>query len=230
MSLLSSFRDEAWDPHDPGRARQRGWRPWRRGTDRWICGPVPATVAERMGLLIPTHMTPEETEALVELARGKYVLEVGSWLGSSTVAMARVAERVWAVDWHRSDPHLAAAVGGMFDSARPFLDNLDRAGVRDRVVVVIGRSEEVLPRLRAWRQVDSAVLAEDGTFGLAFLDGAHDADQVAVDAQNAIELLAPGTGVLAAHDYGLFGVAEGLKEVGLSRPARQVGSLAVFHL
>lgn len=166
---------------------------------------------------IPTHMTPEEVSALVELARGKYVLEVGSWLGHSTVAMAQVARCVWAVDWHRSDAELAASIGGTFDSARPFLDNLDAAGVRDRVVAVIGRSEEVLFRLGL------------RAFNLSFLDGGHSADQVFVDARGAIEATTR-PGVLAAHDYGLFGVAEGLARAGLRQPTRTVGSLAIFQL
>lgn len=174
---------------------------------------------------IPTHLSPEETAALVDLARGKLVLEVGSWLGHSTVAMARVAERVWAVDWHRSDPHLEWATGGRFDSAHQFLDNLDRAGVRDRVVAVIGRSEEVLPRLVGGRDAEIP-------FDLVFLDGYHSVEQTEMDARNALSVLGPVPGrdqVIAAHDYGLFGVTEGLHRAGLGAPDRTAGYLAIFR-
>lgn len=188
--------------------------------EREVSGPVPAS-REVLEAPIPTHMSPEETAALVDLARGRYVLEVGSWLGHSTVEMARVAERVWAVDWHRSDPHLEWATGGCVDSARQFLDNLDRAGVRDRVVAVIGRSEEVLPRLAG------------GRFDLVFLDGYHSEEQTETDARNALSVLGPVPGrnqVIAAHDYGLFGVTEGLRRAGLGAPDRTAGYLAIFQL
>lgn len=46
----------------------------------------------------------DECEALQKLATGKTCLEIGSFLGKSTVAMAETARVVRAVDTFRSNP------------------------------------------------------------------------------------------------------------------------------
>jgi len=44
------------------------------------------------------HVTFEECQMLQDHARGKMCLEIGSWFGRSTIAMAETAEKVYAVD------------------------------------------------------------------------------------------------------------------------------------
>lgn len=156
---------------------------------------------------IPTSVSRSEAERLCELAEGKVVLEVGSWWGFSTVAMALVAKRVHAVDWHQGDDH-----AGNDESLAPLMANLDRYGVRDRVVVHVGRSEDVLP------------LFPTGHFDLAFIDAFHTTEAVRAD----IHLVLPLVGVhgyIAFHDYGLFGVKEAVDELG--KPIELTESLAV---
>lgn len=135
-------------------------------------------------------MTPDEVKRLVELAEGNEVLEVGSWLGHSTVAMAQVATRVYAVDWHRGDPD-----AGPERTAHEFLANLRDHRVEDRVVPIVGRAEDVLPVL-----VDRIAY-------LGFHDAYHGARDVERDALLMARLC---YGLIAFHDYGdgRFGVTE----------------------
>lgn len=102
---------------------------------------------------IPSALTPDETAELRRLARGGTVLEVGSLLGYSTVALAQVAHRVDSVDPHEGYPA---------DNPRPtlstFIENLVRHNVRDTVCIHIGYDKQVLPYLRR------------GMYDLAFLD------------------------------------------------------------
>ena len=169
-------------------------------------------------------VTYAECARLAELARGARVLEVGSYYGRSTVALASVSTAVHAVDPHE---------GGPSDATRTlddFLANLDRYGVRDRVVVHVGRSTQVLPMFR------------DGGFSLVFIDAMHQRPDVDVDLVLSARCLEPG-GCLALHDYGLdgvqvgdrweaFGVTEALHEfvelTGAARP-EVVDTLAVIH-
>lgn len=135
-------------------------------------------------------MSPAELARLAELADKRTVLEVGSWLGASTVAMAATARIVHAVDWHRGDPH-----AGDDETVHQFLDNLASHGVRDRVVAHIGRTEDVLPILRP------------RSFDFAFHDAFHETDAVLADLAAMWPLMAPGSQI-AVHDYGLFGVKD----------------------
>jgi predicted O-methyltransferase YrrM len=141
---------------------------------------------------IASSLTEAECRRLAELAEGKVALELGSWLGRSTIALGSTAVRVHAVDWHRGDEHT-----GPLGTLTPFLRNITRYGVRDRVVVHVGRLEEVAPVLGPER------------FDLVFIDGFHTVDAVRQD----IELLLPTVrdgGLLAFHDYGHpgYGVTE----------------------
>jgi SAM-dependent methyltransferase len=160
---------------------------------------------------VPTALSPAELERLSALARGRVVLELGSCYGASTVALARSARQVHAVDWHRGD-----AQSGWFESLGPYLANLERQAVRERVVTHIGRFDEVLPILRP------------ASFDLVFLDGCHDAEHVRRDVQLATPLLAPD-GLLAFHDYGRYSVSEVVDELAAGRDLELVDTLAVLR-
>lgn len=122
-----------------------------------------------------------EIRVLARLACGRTVLEVGTFHGFSAVLMARCgAVRVHAVDWHRGGGEL-----GDRDTLCRCWANLDRFGVRDQVVLHVGRSEVVLPLLRPH------------SFDLAFVDGGH--DRAPADTELVMPLVRPG-GLIAWHD------------------------------
>lgn len=146
--------------------------------------------------MIPTSMTEVERDRLVELAANKDVLEVGSWLGYSTIAMALAGAVVHAVDWHRGDPQ-----SGPQDSAAHFLEHVKFHDVRNNVIAYIGRSEMVLPVFR------------EGIFEFGFHDSYHGERAVRRDLKFMMWALKPGA-LLAVHDYGRFGVKEAVDEYG----------------
>lgn len=126
----------------------------------------------------------EEAVRLAELAKGLTVLELGSYVGRSTVAMARTARMVYAVDWHR---------GGHPDypeqyTLHTFISNLDNYGMRDRVVPLLGRTADVLPVLR------------DDSFDFCFIDAAHTYEDAEADLRQASRLVREGARI-ACHDY-----------------------------
>lgn len=100
--------------------------------------------------------------------------------------MAHAARHLVSVDWHRGDKDTDSARRGFTLPA--LLANLDWCGVRDRVTVIVGRSQEACP-----------VLAP-AAFDLCFVDGAHSQEQVDWDSRQALRLVRPG-GVIAWHDW-----------------------------
>lgn len=160
---------------------------------------------------IETSVTEQEARRLVELATGKRVLEVGSWRGFSTVAMAQVAERVHSVDWHIGDDHAG------HDSSLPELfANVQRYGLLHKVVMHVGNAAAVLPMLPA------------GYFDFAFIDGFHDTETVLRDA-TLVMTLVHSYGHIAFHDYGLFGVAAAVDALEGVRFVDLTGTLAVVE-
>ena len=143
------------------------------------------------GLVIPSDIqsavTPEEARALAGLARGKTVIELGAYHGFSTVVLASVAAEVVSIDWHMGDEH-----AGLGDTWDIFSASIDRYGMRDRVIVIRERFEDVLPRLAA---------EHAGKFDGCFLDAKHDEESVTRDLRLALPLIKPG-GFCAVHDYG----------------------------
>lgn len=136
-------------------------------------------------------VTPAECDRLAELAAGGRVLEIGSFLGRSTIAMAAVARVVHSIDPHNGGPPEQR------DTLSGFLSNLARYGVRDRVVVHVGVSSQIVPLFR------------ESTFDLVFIDAAHHRPHVDRDLRLALDCLTAG-GVIACHDYateGAFGAA-----------------------
>lgn len=147
----------------------------------------------------------EECEELARLAEGKTVLEVGSYHGRSTVALASTAKKVHAVDWHLGDDH-----AGHDDTAAVFFENITRYGVRDRVAAHVCRLSEFVPLITGAR------------FDGVFIDACHTKEAVLWDFINVSCLT---DGWVAFHDYGRFGVTEVVDSLG--KP-QVVDSLAVL--
>ncbi len=123
-------------------------------------------------------LTQAEGEALAELARGKRVLEIGSYFGRSTICMAQTAERVTAIDyWDGRGTPVPQ------DTLPKFKENLARYGVAHKV-------DAVTPDKAHNRH----------SFDFIFIDGAHDLGSVQNDIAYAQQLLAPG-GLIGFHDY-----------------------------
>ena len=128
-----------------------------------------------------------ECQELAGLARGATVLELGSYFGRSTIALASTASVVHSVDPHDGGPPEAPSTLG------PFLENLERHGVRSKVIVHVGLSTDVVPLFRP------------ETFDMAFVDAMHQRPQVDIDLALAAGCLRPG-GRIAFHDYAVEGV------------------------
>lgn len=153
----------------------------------------------------PGFMPAEEGMALAAAAVAVPLpgplLEVGSYLGKSTLYLAAAAREragvVVTVDHHRGseehqegweyhDPDLVDPVTGRFDTLPGFRRTIALAGAEDVVVAVVARSE---------------VLA--GLWGtpvpFVFFDGSHTEVSARRDYAAWVPHLAPG-GVLAIHD------------------------------
>lgn len=124
-------------------------------------------------------LTEEEGRALSEAASGHHVLEIGSYCGRSTICLAQTAESVVSVD-----PHDGRGTPSPRETYSEMLSNLARYGVAEKVTAIVGAVQD----------------APNGTYGLVFIDAAHDYPSVSQDIIAALRRLAPG-GRLAFHDY-----------------------------
>lgn len=125
----------------------------------------------------------EEGRALADLARGKRVLEIGSYCGRSTVCLAQTACHVVALD-----PHDGRCTPRPKDTLAELKANLGRYGVGGRVGIVKGTS------------ADMQTTGSRAKFDVIFIDGDHDLNSVRQDIALAADRLAPG-GLIAFHDY-----------------------------
>jgi predicted O-methyltransferase YrrM len=179
---------------------------------------------------IPTAMAEVELDRLNELAVGKTVLEIGSRYGASTIGMAGSgAAVVYALDWHKGDKWHEAAGAGVGDTLTQFWLHVYFYKLRDKIIPLVGSSQQVLP------------LLQDETFDLIFVDGDHSYEGASYDFQQALRLLKPG-GTIAIHDYErelkLTGYQGTPLEIGVTRAAdellgsadEQVDSLAIYHM
>lgn len=130
---------------------------------------------------IPGWLTEEEGNELARLATGKLVLEIGSYCGRSTVAMAATAKAIFSIDPHDSsttEPHPPIQTLAIFQ------ENV--AGLP--VIPFLGRVEQIEPYLIP------------ASFDMVFVDGDHGLKACLRDMRIAEHVLRPG-GVIAVHDY-----------------------------
>lgn len=127
---------------------------------------------------------------LIEYAKPRTVLEIGSHCGVSTECFALHCERVVAVDpW----PH-----------KRYWLAFLGRCGEYDNLEIVKGISPDDLAQFA------------DGEFDMVYIDGDHDEDSVTADIMGSKRLV---TRWIAGHDYSHGGVERAVTKL-LGKPAR----------
>jgi tetratricopeptide (TPR) repeat protein len=153
-------------------------------------------------------------------AVGARFVEVGSWLGKSTVYLARQIAAsgkgisLTAVDTFRGSPgeeqqqKVVAAHGGSVRGA--FEANLRRYGVLGRVAVLEAPS------------VAAAASFPDGTLDFVFIDADHAYESARADLLAWLPKVRPG-GVLAGHDIDSEGVARAVREVLPPTGVRPVG-------
>ena len=167
------------------------------------------------------------------------LLEVGSYCGKSAVylgAAARAAGTVlFSVDHHRGseenqagwehhDPELVDPATGRMDTLPFFRRTIERAGLEDAVVAVVGDSPAIATH---WRT----------PLGLVFVDGGHALDVVLADYEAWSPHVAAG-GVLVFHDVfedprdggqAPFEVWKRAVASGMFTPVSTTGSLRVLR-
>jgi len=144
---------------------------------------------------------PEEVKELQGFAKDKVCLEMGSFHGKSTIALAEVAKIVYAVDTFRASGNGAEQVKGAaheFTNLLPFCTNIfGHTNIR----ICIGLSHEI------------AKTFDDNSFDLIFVDGSHKYEDVLLDKKSWWPKLKTG-GIMAFHDYkGFPGVTKAVDEV-----------------
>ena len=96
---------------------------------------------------VPGMLTAHEVDCLFLLGQIDHcdgvIVEIGSWKGKSTIALARGAatthrEKIYAIDPHAVQPE----EGYLDDTRAEFLANLKQAGVDSQVVPMIMNSEK----------------------------------------------------------------------------------------
>jgi len=167
------------------------------------------------------------------------LLEVGSYCGKSAVYLGAAARAgrnlLFSVDHHRGseenqagwehhDPELVDAATGRMDTLPFFRRTIERAGLEDVVVAVVGDSPAIAAH---WRT----------PLGLVFVDGGHALDVVVADYEAWSPHVAPG-GVLVFHDVfedpreggqAPFEVWKRAVASGMFTPVSTTGSLRVLR-
>ena len=139
--------------------------------------------AEKIG--ISGFLHPVELEMLVDLACGKDVLEIGSFKGLSSWAMATVAKSLTCIDTWKSN-----SAGQTQMPEFTTLDDFNKAISRfTNVTQLIGTSEQ-------WAKS----VEPDRTADMIFLDAMHTYEDVKADIQRWWPKLRMG-GTLVMHDY-----------------------------
>jgi hypothetical protein len=131
------------------------------------------------------------------------VVEIGSWKGRSTIALAlgvqvRGTGRVFAIDPHSGGQEMVEMYGAV-DTFAEFNDNLERAGVKEVVEPIRALAHLARPRFR------------NGSVQVLFIDGSHLYSDVLQDIDDWLTALSDQA-VVAFNDPSAFGVYRALRE------------------
>jgi len=191
----------------------------------WITGTADPDRGLAAVMSIPGQITREEARTLMDLARqtplNTAIVEIGTFRGRSSVALALGSRRGHGNRVYAIDPHVefVGVLGGRFgpEDMAHFYRNVTKAGVGSLVAAIC------LPSLAASR-------AWTGAVGMLWIDGDHRREAVNADLQ-AWSPFVVAKGIIAFHDAD----AEGVRDViafarrdGTLQPAGRVGALAWF--
>lgn len=140
---------------------------------------------------LPGMLTVAEIDCLFQLGQfnqsGGVIVEIGSWKGKSTLALARGASKVHNEKIYAIDPHkVLPEEGYLEDTEAEFRATIKQGGVDDRVVPLIMTSAAAA---RGW----------DKPIRLLWIDGDHRYDAAKLDFTLWEPHLVEG-GILAMHD------------------------------
>lgn len=124
-----------------------------------------------------------EGSMLAGLAIGKDCLEIGSFKGKSTVAMAQVAKSVLAIDTFLADGSGQTQKSSL-TTLDEFLSNIEGY---NNIEYKVGRSQDILPTLNK-------------SFDLVFIDGLHIYGQVCLEIKLCLDLIKED-GIFVFHDF-----------------------------
>lgn len=164
-----------------------------------------------------------EYDALVELATDRRVLEIGTWQGLSTGALAQRAKHVTTIDWFKGDRYTAR-----YSQTKPetlvnrLYAGLRNNGVEDQVTLIVADFRNILPLLNPL------------DFDLLFYDGDHGGEPTQVAMDWALGMSAQST--VCVHDYKPNNpIMDGLRAAvdtftsRANRPLRRIGSIAIME-
>jgi len=159
---------------------------------------------------------PKEARALVKLAKDKNCLEIGSYKGRSTIAMASTAKHVFTIDTFRADTTRPSYQIPDNVSGHTTLDIFNR-NIKgyDNIEYMIGLSEEILPTL-------------DKMFDLVFIDGCHDKEQVEIEIKLSWDLI-KDDGIFIFHDINLGRLRQAVVAVFDESKLTKIHTLAWAH-
>ena len=146
------------------------------------------------------HESARQVETTVQ---NPIVVEIGSWKGRSTIALAlglktRGAGTVYAIDPHTGSPDLVRQFGPV-DTFDAFLENIRQAGVSEFVVPVRATAHDARERF------------VENSAHLLFVDGSHEYADVRQDIDDWSAVVVAG-GVVAFNDPSAPGVYRALRE------------------
>jgi len=162
----------------------------------------------------------DELEALATLARdvpaGQVIVELGSYLGRSSIALgagsqAGAGNRVYAIDPHTEFIGPKGGEYGPQDQAQIYR-NLSKAEVGHIVAVLSLPSQQVCT---CWDQAN---------IGLLFIDGDHNYEPAKADFLGWYDFVVPG-GVIAFHDVVDTDVTKLLQEFEASHGIQRLGGV-----
>ena len=134
------------------------------------------------------------TEGLLDLIKElgdnseKTMIEIGSFVGESTVLFAQSFKKVIAIDPFLADYDPADPTSKLFEFKNVYETYLDRTGEHQNIETIVSTSDEAVSKLDGLK------------YDFIYLDGLHTYDGVKRDIINYLPLVKKG-GVIGGHDY-----------------------------
>jgi predicted O-methyltransferase YrrM len=134
----------------------------------------------------------------------KTMIEIGSFVGESTVLFAQSFKQVIAIDPFMEGYDDADPTSHSFDFKNVYNSYLNRTGDHQNIQTMVSTSDDALDQLKGQE------------FDFVYIDGIHTYTQVKKDIENYLPLIKKG-GVIGGHDYvnggHLVGVYNAVNEI-----------------